>query len=613
VSDTTELIVDVASATAQTFAGRIDASNTGGLTKRGEGTLTLEGRNDFTGPLTVSAGTLSLGAGGAINTPEMILEGGATFDFTSALAPNAAPPDAVSNATFVSSTNQAMTLRSLTINPRMITANGEDVDPLAVNPLASNASVPGETGLTLLGARIVTNGAGLRIEGTDKEHPASIVYTMPADIQNNATLLTVDGKVVVKNTAITLTFPDSVLPDGRPVLPAGLNRFVLIDVKPDPDLTAAAKASAKAGDEEKMGDYEFATLTVVSNTGDIFTLTVDVADPNDLIAVLTNANPNGPTYERIKAYAESRIAMLALVDQGQDLIAIRGLDSMMKATQGRGFRIGAFGAVDGGRSQYDTGTESHVNLASQLSMTGIGMGGDSPLGRLSLASFVETGFGNYRTYDGFTDAKAVHGDGITSYIGTGLLARLNSRLGLYLEASGRLGQARLEYSTDEILYGADAVKAAFETYTTYYGAHAGAGVAFAIPNTNKKVTMDLSARMFWTHLDPSGATTSSDRLHFEGADSLRLRMGGRLTFAMGQHVSAFAGAYWEHEYDGRQRTLVNGRVIATPSLKGDTGIGELGVTFRPTKDIPLFIDVGVQGFVGRRTGAAGSVQVRIEY
>ena len=44
------------------LANPIDSSNTGGLSKAGSGILTLNGNNTYTGPTTISAGTLSLGA-----------------------------------------------------------------------------------------------------------------------------------------------------------------------------------------------------------------------------------------------------------------------------------------------------------------------------------------------------------------------------------------------------------------------------------------------------------------------------------------------------------------------------------------------------------------------
>jgi autotransporter-associated beta strand protein len=49
-----------------TLAGSIDGSNVGGLVKSGTGTLTLGGRNTYTGSTTIDAGTLALGATGSV-------------------------------------------------------------------------------------------------------------------------------------------------------------------------------------------------------------------------------------------------------------------------------------------------------------------------------------------------------------------------------------------------------------------------------------------------------------------------------------------------------------------------------------------------------------------
>ena len=51
----------------------------------------------------------------------------------------------------------------------------------------------------------------------------------------------------------------------------------------------------------------------------------------------------------------------------------------------------------------------------------------------------------------------------------------------------------------------------------------------------------------------------------------------------------------------------------TPDLIGGTGMGELGVTLKPSKDLPLSFDLGIQGYVGKREGVTGSLQVRWEF
>ncbi|MDR2861427.1 MAG: hypothetical protein LBV07_02610, partial [Syntrophobacterales bacterium] len=56
-----------------------------------------------------------------------------------------------------------------------------------------------------------------------------------------------------------------------------------------------------------------------------------------------------------------------------------------------------------------------------------------------------------------------------------------------------------------------------------------------------------------------------------------------------------------------------GYAIDAPSLRGGTGIGELGLTLKPSKDLPLSFDLGVQGYVGKREGVTGSLQTRYEF
>jgi hypothetical protein len=96
-------------------------------------------------------------------------------------------------------------------------------------------------------------------------------------------------------------------------------------------------------------------------------------------------------------------------------------------------------------------------------------------------------------------------------------------------------------------------------------------------------------------------------------DSHRLRSGARFSYAINEYVTPYIGAAYEHEFDGHARASVYGHKIDTPTLFGGTGIGELGLTLKPSKDLPLAFDLGVQGYVGNREGVTGSLQVRFEF
>ncbi len=49
--------------------------------------------------------------------------------------------------------------------------------------------------------------------------------------------------------------------------------------------------------------------------------------------------------------------------------------------------------------------------------------------------------------------------------------------------------------------------------------------------------------------------------------------------------------------------------METPSLRGFTGIGELGILRNPSADNGFFADMGVQGYLGKRQGVTGNLRL----
>jgi outer membrane autotransporter protein len=352
---------------------------------------------------------------------------------------------------------------------------------------------------------------------------------------------------------------------------------------------------------------DLTTLTVKTASGDTYTIQVN---GQQLQAILAQLSPTGPAYERLKAFVESRAANLAFVNQGMDFILNRGFGSALAATSGPGFKFSAFGGLGGGWSRYHTG--SHIDVSGLSLLAGLALGNDAGPGRVTLGVFFEGGWGTYSSYNSFSAAASVDGRGKTEYYGGGILARYDlnegALSGLYFDASARMGWSRTDFRSDDIRY--NGWRANFESHAPYYGLHGGLGYIWKFTD---KASLDLSAKLIWTRQQGDSLRVHLDRVRFKDADSLRTRLGGRFAYAINEHVAPYIGAYWEHEFDGKIRSTVNNIRLGSPSLRGDTGMGELGLTLKPSKDLPLSFDLGVQGYVGKREGVTGSLQIKYEF
>jgi hypothetical protein len=60
-------------------------------------------------------------------------------------------------------------------------------------------------------------------------------------------------------------------------------------------------------------------------------------------------------------------------------------------------------------------------------------------------------------------------------------------------------------------------------------------------------------------------------------------------------VKAYAGFALDREFSEETKAATNGRKIDAATLKGTTGIGEVGLTAMPSLGRPLFRDFEIQG------------------
>lgn len=319
--------------------------------------------------------------------------------------------------------------------------------------------------------------------------------------------------------------------------------------------------------------------------------------------------------EQTKAPVEGQASMMALSVQGGDLAAGAGIARAMGATSGVS-GTSAFGASGGGSSRYKSG--SHVDVDGFSVMLGAAKRFSRNTGQLLAGAFVEGGWGHYDTYNEFSSG-VVRGGGKSRYAGAGVLLRRDwgavdaqgrsqALAGTgpgapYVEGSLRLGRVSSNWSSNEMQGSADA---SYDTSALYYGAHVGVGYVLPLWQRN---SLDISAKYFWTHQQGDKVTIAGDPYHFQSVDSHRSRLGARFNHQFTEHVAGYLGAAWEREFDGAARATVYGLETPSPSLKGDTGVFELGFELKPKANDAFTIGLGAQTYTGMRQGVSGTAKL----
>lgn len=298
----------------------------------------------------------------------------------------------------------------------------------------------------------------------------------------------------------------------------------------------------------------------------------------------------------------SMLGGLAFNLQGADLIAREGMEAAVRSTQ-LDNNHAVFAAIT--RSSLDY---SAVDVDGTNMLAGLAWRSTTGAGSMTYGVFAEHGDGSYDTYANI-NGTSLHGEGDTDYTGGGILARMDfngSENGHgYLEASGRVGNADTDY-TNSGLRDAYGRAASYSTDGTYYGTHIGAGY---VQKLDEKSSIDWYGKLLWARLEGGSADLSTgEHLTFDDADSLRLRIGGRWNYTASDFVNYYAGLGYEYEFDGEASGFTNGLALGDEDLTGGSGVAELGISFKPSKNSPFSLELNLAGFTGEREGFRGGVE-----
>ncbi|WP_455655086.1 autotransporter domain-containing protein [Phascolarctobacterium sp.] len=329
----------------------------------------------------------------------------------------------------------------------------------------------------------------------------------------------------------------------------------------------------------------------------VYDYTTKMSDDNkQVLAEFTNGRANAES----KSPVETQLAATAFINSGADLLA--GSVISGAATAAGGGNAEMFGAMSGGSMRYKSG--SHADVHGYNMALGVGKAIINKAGQLTFGPFVEYGYGNYTSH---LDS-GVRGDGNTKYYGIGMLARQDNTSGVYYEGSLRYGRMDADYSSNDMSGSLGKVYTQYDSSSAYYGAHLGIGKVTELDDSAKA---DIYAKLLYTHQRGDSVTLqgqgAGEEYDFDAVDSTRARVGARVSKAYGSRSSGYVGVAYEYEFDGEARATVKGFSTPSPSIKGSSGMLELGYILQPKAANDPAINIGLQGWGGKKQGFTGNV------
>ena len=128
---------------------------------------------------------------------------------------------------------------------------------------------------------------------------------------------------------------------------------------------------------------------------------------------------------------------------------------------------------------------------------------------------------------------------------------------------------------------------------------------------NDTTKADVYAKFMYTHQNGDSVALrgegNGEVYDFDAVDSTRVRVGARVSKAYNNCGTGYAGLAYEYEFDGEAKATVLGFSTPSPSIKGSSGLLELGYILQPKGANDPAIDINLQGWGGKKQGFTGNV------
>jgi outer membrane autotransporter protein len=300
-----------------------------------------------------------------------------------------------------------------------------------------------------------------------------------------------------------------------------------------------------------------------------------------------------------KSYLEAPLAALALTSDHDRVSADLASRQIAGSTeQGVGVLLG----ITGSHNRVKTGSHAEIDGLSVL--VGPAWRFDNLSGTSRLGVFFEGGRGEYDAYNRYI-GRQVKSSGDVDHAGGMVFGRHDFNDNYYVEASARLGRVNTGYKTHDL-----GAKASFDSSALYWGLHVGGGYLHTI---NDQSSVQPYLNVYFTRQNSDDVTTmAKERVRLETADSVTTRLGARYRHAINETITAQVGAAWDQEIDGEQKGTIDGNKIDSPSMKGASAFGEIGISIKPP-DAPYFVELNAFGNAGKRDGGGGQASVGFNF
>ena len=315
-----------------------------------------------------------------------------------------------------------------------------------------------------------------------------------------------------------------------------------------------------------------------------YKVAISLQDKQHLTGTITAVTMKPDT----KSIVETQTLGSALIDSGQDQLAEGGIKNAVQAAYRDGrYRYTPFAIMGGESMRYQTG--SYIDSKGWNIGLGLSRVVNNAEGRLTFGPVISYG---HSSYDSYLD-DGLHADGSAHYTGIGFLLRQDDKDGFYYEGSFGGGQLKSDYNSSDLA-------TSYDDSANYYAFHAGVG---KVQKLSGSASLDYYGKYFYSHQCASSATLATgENYHFDSIDSNRLRIGARVENAYSDRASLYYGAAWEYEFGGDARVTYKGYNAPSPSLKGGSGLAEVGWKVRPYKDSPFSADLSLTGWAGKKEG-----------